>query len=565
MSGLVVAAYQHSRYAGTVCHVRPATVDVNLPKAAEVSSGHHAGFPVAAGQVGEFVVIEGEEHAVLGRIIDVRLPERDRLAVEPTAQREGEPHPIGVVQLLAGIDLATGDTIKGISPFPRVGQRVYSAHPKLIKQAIEDGKAANPRNLRLGCLSNMPGVDVAMSPEHILGRHCAILGATGGGKSWTLATMVEEITRLGGKAILFDATGEYHGQTGAVAHVHLGGAPAHAGDTRKFVSFPYFHLTETDLFTLFRPSAAAQSPKLREALRSLKLVQLQPSLGTHGLINKAGRDRTAFDAALVQHAAAVAAPGAPFSIGLLAQQIELECIYPTSNVPGRWGNALASDVGYCATLMARIEADISAAHMACLFKPEQYPETLTTTVNAFMGNPAARLLRVTLEDLPFEHNARELVANAVGRYLLGMARSGSFRKNPLVVLVDEAHQFLDKAIGDELSRTSLDAFALIAKEGRKYGLTCVLATQRPRDIPEDVLSQMGMFIVHRLINERDRAVVEKACGQLDATAAAFLPTLSQGEAVLVGVDAPMPLPIRVRPPRSPPDSRGPDYGSHWLP
>lgn len=96
---------------------------------------------------------------------------------------------------------------------------------------------------------------------------------------------------------------------------------------------------------------------------------------------------------------------------------------------------------------------------------------------------------------------------------------------PLVVLLDEAHQFLDKSVGDEFSRTDLDALGLIAKEGRKYSLTCVLATQRPRDIPEDVLSQMGMFIVYRLINERDRNVVEKACGDLDSSAAKFLPTL----------------------------------------
>jgi DNA helicase HerA-like ATPase len=134
---------------------------------------------------------------------------------------------------------------------------------------------------------------------------------------------------------------------------------------------------------------------------------------------------------------------------------------------------------------------------------------------------------------------------------------------PLVVLLDEAHQFLDKSVGDEFSRTDLDAFGLIAKEGRKYSLTCVLATQRPRDIPEDVLSQMGMFIVHRLINERDRNVVEKACGDLDASAAKFLPTLGQGEAMVVGVSSPMPLPVSIRKPFHPPSSRSADYEEHW--
>jgi len=168
-----------------------------------------------------------------------------------------------------------------------------------------------------------------------------------------------------------------------------------------------------------------------------------------------------------------------------------------------------------------------------------------------------------MENVPFEHNTRELVVNAIGRHLLTLARQDRFKTLPLVVFLDEAHQFLDKTIGDEFSRTSLDAFGLIAKEGRKYYLSCVLATQRPRDIPEDVLSQMGMFIVHRLINDRDRSVVERACGQLDASAASFLPTLGQGEAIVVGIESPMPLPVQIIEPSQPPESRGADYEELW--
>jgi hypothetical protein len=133
----------------------------------------------------------------------------------------------------------------------------------------------------------------------------------------------------------------------------------------------------------------------------------------------------------------------------------------------------------------------------------------------------------------------------------------------MIVILDEAHQFLNKTFGDEFNNTHLDAFGLIAKEGRKYGLTCVLATQRPGDIPNDVLSQLGTLIVHRLVNDRDRQAVERACGELDRSAVAFLPTLDQGEAILVGADFPMPIPIKIQQPSSKPDSRGPDYQGTW--
>lgn len=72
-----------------------------------------------------------------------------------------------------------------------------------------------------------------------------------------------------------------------------------------------------------------------------------------------------------------------------------------------------------------------------------------------------------------------------------------------------------------------------------------------------------MFIVHRLINERDRHIVEKACGDLDASATSFLPTLGQGEAMVVGVNSPMPLPVTIRRPLYPPVSRSADYEGLW--
>lgn len=78
-----------------------------------------------------------------------------------------------------------------------------------------------------------------------------------------------------------------------------------------------------------------------------------------------------------------------------------------------------------------------------------------------------------------------------------------------------------------------------------------------------MLSQVGTLVVHRLINDRDREVVERASGEIDKSASAFLPTLGPGEAVVIGVDFPIPLTVQVRSPIAPPDSRGPDYQKHW--
>jgi uncharacterized protein len=562
VSGLPIAPFDPARYIGTVCQVDPNTVRVNLPHAASPVSDHHAGYSMPAGQVGEFVLIESEEHAIVGRITEVKLPERDRLSVEPTADTDSDANPVGLIQLLTSLELATGKAVRGIPAHPRIAQHVFSAHPLLIKHAVEQGHESD-RSVRLAFLPDSLNTMVSLAPEALFGRHCAVLGTTGGGKSWTVARIAEEIVRLNGKAILFDATGEFKALKDGVRHVHLGGQSVNADDKREFVGYPFNQLNESDVFVLFNPTGASQAPKLREALRSLKLASLRPQLAPNGYLPKINQSKKPVEDALTANAAQLDAENTSYAIHLLARQIQEECVYPSANFGkdhSKWGDA-SNELTYCISLIARIETTLKSPFMACIFKPESLT-ALPNVITEFLSSKDA-VLRISMEDLPFEHNTRELVTNAIGRYLLKLARTGSFRANPTVVILDEAHQFLDKSLGDEYSRVSLESFGVIAKEGRKYGLTAVLATQRPRDIPEDVLSQMGMFIVHRLINEKDRQVVERACGNMDASAAAFLPTLGQGEAILVGVDSPMPLPVQIIEPLAKPQSEGPQYTIYW--
>ncbi|MBA7682265.1 hypothetical protein ES703_90614 [subsurface metagenome] len=109
----------------------------------------------------------------------------------------------------------------------------------------------------------------------------------------------------------------------------------------------------------------------------------------------------------------------------------------------------------------------------------------------------------------------------------------------------------------------LDACELIAKEGRKYGLLICMATQRPRDIPEGVLSQMGTMIVHRLVHPADREIVTKASSQIDRPFTDMLPEFTPGEALIIGSDFPIPLTVKIEKPSREPESKGPDFQKHW--
>jgi DNA helicase HerA-like ATPase len=431
-----------------------------------------------------------------------------------------------------------------------------------------DGAEAPGVLLILGSIDVAKGSAIAVKPEKLFGRHCAIIGATGGGKSWTTARVIEECVKYKAKIILLDATGEYRGFTGSkVEHYHLGDPPKKSAGSKPS-SLPPSSFLESDFIAMFEPAGKVQGPKLRAAIRSLRLARLRPALATNGVILRLSRIKAPIEAAEQEPevASKLDDPSTSFDVQKLPLQLEQECCYPEafglakgSKDPTKWGDA-SGEFTHCISLVSRIEAVTHSTAFSCVFRDTADP--FTDLIEKFVTNDC-RLLRLSLSGVAHEFKAREIVANVIGRKLLALARQGEFHDAPLVVFVDEAHSFLGRHIGSEDTVAKLDAFELIAKEGRKYGLNICLATQRPRDITEGVLSQMGTLIVHRLTNDRDREVVERACGEIDRAAASFLPTLRPGEAAIIGADFPIPLTIQLLPPDTKPKSDGPNYQGNW--
>lgn len=549
------------RYIGTITQATAAYVHVNLPNAAALPGERG----LSLGAVGDFVFVDCERFQILGRIVETKIPDGERLTVEPSLGKSAVTNPIGKIQLLAAVEQRSNKLRRGLPDFPRIGDCVYLAEPSQLATLIRAAVANEDElTLSIGRIDAADGVDVCLPPEKIFGRHCGVFGATGGGKSWTVATLVQQLKKAGGRAIVLDPTGEF-ADMGNVDEVFVFDAPAGAA---KRVHFPYRQITEDDLFSLFRPSGQSQGPRLREAIKSLKLVAASanaPPAGVfvnNGLIDKAGRPRAPYFNALHAHAAQLHDPACDFDITNLAEQVKNECVWASGQGnAAAFGNTDQNSLGYCESLIARINMLLGSRELECIFKTNG--TSLVTELREFLANDSRDIAVISFKDVRFEHNTREILLNVIGRFLLAEARAGVFRTSPLVVFLDEAHQFLGRSVGDEHSSVKLDSFGLIAKEGRKYGLTCVLATQRPRDIPQDVMSQLGTLFVHRLTNDQDRETVERACGDLDRGAAQFVPMLAPGEAVVIGPDIPAPVPLFIHPPQYPPDSKGPEFQSFW--
>jgi uncharacterized protein len=563
------------RQIGTISQVSPDTIVCNLSSETQQSGRILDGTPLTGGQVGDFVVIDADAVAILARILEVKLPERERLDVERELGRPFHPHPVAKLHLLGSLALQSAEVTGGVSRYPSLGSRVYAASAEIVTHFAnsvgtkkrDDDKAIV--TLALGRVKDASNTIVSVNAAHLFGRHCAVLGSTGGGKSTTVARIVEQALGVYPKIILLDPTGEYPNFSGS-KRVKIGG-PIVAGVTK--VRFPSEHLEEGDYFAILGPSAQ-QGVKLREAIISLRLVEalkntahaahrraLNAFLQANGTFKKSGQTPSVFNGVRVALAGELESPSTPFNFQNLSEQIKNECVSEGRN--GEWYENEQS-YGWCIGLVSKINQIRYSDTWEPVFT-DTTSASLFQEIDGFIANES-KMLIVDFSDVSHDFYAREIMVNLIGRFLLKRARAKIFREGrPLLVVLDEAHHFLDKVVGDEAARHRLDAFEKIAKEGRKYWLNLMLATQQPRDIPQPILSQMGTLVVHRLTNEADRKVVEAACGQLDAAAARFLPSLTPGQAAIIGVDFPIPLTVQITLPAegNRPDSTGPDF-SQWI-
>lgn len=556
-------------FIGYVNHVSPQYIKVHFPSSTLLNKYICSGEEFYGGLIGNFVTIEGENRGFIGKISELDLPEKERLSLSEKAFQSSDFHPTAKVEILLSFDYFNSSAaLRSLNAFPNIGAKVYVCPSEFIQQyVIQFGKSVHNEDLflQIGKLTSNGQTTVKLSQQALFGRHCAVVGTTGGGKSWTVSKLIEGMVQNHTKAILIDPTGEYE----ELSDSHIG-ISIHFGVNAYF---SYRDLTIEDLFYLAKPAARIQAPKLLEAIRSLKCIEAgigkEPDFAHNcndGILKKTGTNIIKFNRFCYKHRTFIEDSSLNFNIDNLTRQISNECIYDTDRAnTDIFGGRNDNDITNCVSLITRIDNILRTGIFSAMFGFGTIPtesKNLKQIIDEFLSpNQKDKfLLRIGFEDVGFESQAREITANAIAKYLLVKARQHSFRYQPIVLFLDEAHQFLNKSVVDEyFASASLSAFDQIAKECRKYGLFLCLATQMPKDIPVGTLSQMGTFIIHRLINYNDKEAIKQACSSADADTLSFLPVLGAGEAIISGVDFPMPLSIKVDPPHIPPDSKTPAF------
>ena len=123
------------------------------------------------------------------------------------------------------------------------------------------------------------------------------------------------------------------------------------------------------------------------------------------------------------------------------------------------------------------------------------------------------------------------------------------KRHPIALFCDEAHLYIPQDAKKEEERKGLHNFERIAKEGRKYGVSLVVISQRPADVSKTVLSQCGNFIAMRLTNADDQSVIRKLFPDSLGGFADLLPILDIGEGLIVGDSCLLPSRVKMTKPR----------------
>jgi DNA helicase HerA-like ATPase len=676
----LVEALGH-RTIGTVEQVSANSISVLLdpeaPHATALNTGVPAGFP----RINGYLLVPNETGATVGVITKVevaRLPYPKRRGMQdfglvdmPFAARMVSLTPLGTLLAKSGItgENLTFEVRRGVDVFPSVGDPVLLPTEDQLRAIVEGEGSEDLRRVLIGTCPTAAGAPVHVDPDKVFGRHLAVLGNTGAGKScsvaglirWSLDAARESRAKSGQRAepnarfIVLDPNGEY-AKAFVGLNVRLFQVAPESGAAGLKVPAWLWNGEEWVAFTGAAPGV--QRPILFDAIRRLRsgagtpgtfetkvrawvmrlrmALRLKVEAGEHVqlgrresvahlLLNAVGdfesltsdtacspgelRDRLQAVADTCR-SVETAARGKRRNGGYWHNdfaETELQAIqtalgnvvsamglsedepragedtpefFPVHELPG-FVEALAIDVAgrdlaqFVDSLNLRIRGLLAQGPLASIVDAGDTPSlTLEQWLTDNIGADQASNGPIAIVDLSLVPSEvihvvvavlARMVFEAVQRY-----RRRHSHPLPTVLVLEEAHTFVHHGLTADgappAGRACCRTFERIAREGRKFGLGLVLASQRPSEMSPTVLSQCNTFLLHRIVNDRDQDLVRRLVPDALGDLLRDLPSLPSRRGILLGWGAPAPVLVEIRelPEPQRPHSPDPDFWKVWT-
>lgn len=524
-------------------------------------------------KVGSYVRISDSEDAVMLAIIEnYSIEIVDNKENESERRYILEANPLGIVR--NGIFERGGDTI--------------AIPPKDVKPAtIEDINAiysqsiAEQEKFTFSSLSSNPDISVPVSGNRFFNKHIAIVGSTGSGKSHTVAKIIQSATEIkegtydglnNSHIIIFDIHSEYRTAFPNANYLDVAD-----------IVLPYWLLNSEELQELFLDTEANdhnQRNVFKEAIVENKKYHC----------TGAYRERIGYDTPIYFDINQVLcyiknrnnekkdkANNIPFKTKdgteyIFAEDTKSNLFFDEVEYSGTSGSG--TNNGNFGNFINRLENKLNDRRLSFMFPQNNIPNSHEVTLSQFLGygENNSNVTIIDLSGVPFE--VLSITVSLISRLLfefgyyytrLRHSNTPTERINndtPFLLVYEEAHKYVPNS---DLAkyRASKESIERIAKEGRKYGITLLLASQRPSEISETIFSQCNNFITMRLTNPNDQNYVKRLLPDTMGQLIDKMPTLKSGECLLIGDAVVLPSIVKIDECNPKPSSNDIPYLELW--
>jgi uncharacterized protein len=450
-----------------------------------------------SGQVGGQVKLEAGSRWLLANVRGLRLKEGGSGSVLADIDflGEGEEHE------------QTGKLInfrRGITGYPAPGARVFTVSGEDMKQMYAADERAH---IEIGTVYPTKDVRGALYVDALLGKHFALLGSTGTGKSTSAALIMHRICDLSpeGHIVMIDPHGEYSAAFKGVGELF----------NVENLAMPYWLMNFEEHTEVFVTSSGAERQRDMDILAKCLLAARAKNRAAEGMT------KLTVDSPI------------PYALSDLTTAITSEMGLLNK----------ATDTSPYMRLKTKIDELKADPRYHFMFSGMLIADSMTNFISKIFRLPAKGKPISIVDVSGVPSDIVSVVVAVLSRLVFDYAIwSRNEVPRPVLLVCEEAHRYVpsDKTSQGQAVRKVLER---IAKEGRKYGVSLGLITQRPSDLAEGVLSQCGTIIAMRLNNERDQAFVKSAMPEGARGFLDVIPALRNRECIVCGEG--VSIPIRV--------------------
>lgn len=415
--------------------------------------------------------------------------------------------------------------------------------------------------LSIGKYSIDENAEAFLDGDKLFQRHAVIVGSTGSGKSWCVAKLVEQIAKLPmANCILFDIHGEYSGtdfKADGIQHLRIAN-PSDLGKTGNLennaLMLPYWLLTYEEMLAMLLDRSDSNAPN-------------QAMIFSKTVFNEKESHLTSIGDTIFKGSITIDSP-IPYKIENVLTEISR---LDEEMVAGSRGDKQGPFNGKLTRFIQRLEAKSQDKRLGFMFQiseDELHIDWMDKLCNTLMQGSTTNSKNAGVKVIDFSEvpsDVLPLVIGLVARIVFTVQQwTATDRRHPICLLCDEAHLYIpERTNQDAAAELGLKNFERIAKEGRKYGVSLTVISQRPAEVNRTVLSQCNNFISLRLSNAEDQAVIKKLLPDNLAGLTDVLPILDIGEALIVGDASLLPTRVIIDKPTIKPQSATVQFWKEW--